>query len=167
MRMLVLSVAAALLVSGCASKVQLQSKFDYASVAPMLSPGKNKLSGSALIRQVGGGVVTCAGYPVYLMPASEYAREWARKIYKSESRGFFSTRGRGIVFTNLDPSFTRAVKEVTCNAQGFFSFPDVADGDFFLFTKINWSVGGEIQGGSVMRAVSLRGSESVDIVLSP
>lgn len=158
---------AVLLLSGCASKVQLNSKFDYAAVAPMLEPGSNSISGSALIRQVGGGIVTCAGYPVYLMPVSEYAREWAKRIYKSDAGGFFMTKGRGIVFTNLDPSFTKAVRETKCNAQGFFSFPDVADGNFFVFTKINWYAGDVAQGGSIMKAVSLRGAQKAEVVLAP
>lgn len=159
--------AVVLLVSGCASKVRLNSTFDYAAVAPMLEPGLNSVSGSALIRQVGGGVVTCAGNPVYLMPVSDYAREWAKRIYKSESGGYFMTKGRGIVFANLDRSFTKAVKETRCNAQGFFTFSEVADGNFLLFTKINWFVDGAAQGGSIMKAISVQGAQKVEVVLAP
>ncbi len=168
MKLLAPFIATAVFAAACASNqtVVLSSQFDPATVEPMLRAGGNQVSGSALIRQVGGGVVTCAGGMVYLMPVSPYAREWARVIYQSEVQGYYKTQGRGIEFSNLDQRFAAAVRSTACNAQGFFNFPDVADGQFYVFAKVNWRVGGEIQGGSLMKSVSVRGGQKSEIVLS-
>jgi hypothetical protein len=70
------------LLSGCAANRQasLTTPFDKAQAQRMLEPGANSIRGSALMRQVGGGVVTCAGGQVFLMPVTEAAKEWATTI---------------------------------------------------------------------------------------
>lgn len=164
-----LAAVATLVVAGCSTtqKVQLSSNFDEKAVAHLLGPGPNQITGSALIRQGGGGVVTCAGGVVYLMPVTPYAKEWARYVYGSDLEGYHRTGGAGVEFTNLNLQFAGSVRMTNCNAQGFFAFNDVADGDFYVFTKINWRVGGDIQGGSLMKTASVRGGQKKEIVLAP
>ena len=71
-------------------------------------------------------------------------------------------------FTNDNPAFYQATKESTCDAQGFFKFDSIADGDFFVVTTVRWSPGGyTYEGGTLMRRVSLKGGETKEIVLAP
>lgn len=169
MKVISISLALTLLVAGCATNraVVLNSTFSLSEVEAQLKPGPNTVAGSAFVRQVGGGVVTCAGGSVYLMPITPYAREWAQHIYASQVEGYRPTQGRGIEFTNLSQQFAESIKTTTCNAQGFFEFSEVADGSYYAFTKVNWRVGGEIQGGSIMKSVAVRGGQKLNIVLAP
>ena len=58
-------------------------------------------------------------------------------------------------------------KSATCDPQGFFTFSNVANGTFYVFTRINWTVGSEIQGGTVMKTVVTAKGKVAEIVLSP
>ncbi|MES2609783.1 MAG: hypothetical protein V4679_06050 [Pseudomonadota bacterium] len=161
------AIAAAL--TGCVTiqQVQLSTRYDPDAVTPFVAPGQNQLTGSALIRQMGGGVVTCAGYPVHLIPATPYAKEWAGHLFGAGQQGFVPAGGAGVLITNVDPRFVAAGRTTTCNAQGFFTFADLADGEFYAFTSINWRVGDRIHGGSLMKAVTVRGGQKQEIVMAP
>ena len=67
-------IGALLFLSACMAsmppKHSMVSSFDPSEVEWFSSRGANSVYGSALIRQRGGGVVTCAGRSVSLTPAS-------------------------------------------------------------------------------------------------
>lgn len=163
-----LTVLAFAALTGCANKpAVLATTFDLQAAEKQLQDGPNTVTGSALIRQSGGGVVTCAGGSVFLMPKTARAREWAFLVYgTSGPAGYRSASGRGISFDSTDRFFS-TVRTATCDAQGNFKFARVGNGEFLLFTRITWMVGSSLQGGSIMRSVSLQNGESLDVVLSP
>lgn len=155
--------------AGCASMltttVPLKSSFDATAAMQMLAVGTNTIEGSALIRQQGGGVVTCAGEEVTLVPVTEYATERMMAIYGSDQRGY---RGSGLLkFTPDDPAYYSASRTVLGDAQGNFLFDKVADGDFFVTTTVTWTAGYARQGGVLMQRVKVTGGETKRIVLSP
>ena len=158
----------AILIAGCAANktVRLSRPFDGEHARSQLQDGPNTINGSALIRQAGGGIVTCAGNPVYLMPVTDTAKEWASHVYGSWNAGFRNAATQGVMFKNAD-EFMATVRTSICDPNGSFKFEHVANGEFFVFTRIVWHVGGEIQGGSVMRAVKVDGTSNPTIVLSP
>lgn len=164
---LAMTVAVACL-AGCATNraVTLTAPFDAAAAKAQLADGSNSIKGSALIRQVGGGVVTCAGGSVFLMPATAMANEWATYVYGNPNGGYFNASGLGMQFEGGQEMYA-ATKQTTCNAQGAFSFDRVADGEFLVFTRITWLVGYAQQGGSIMRRVKLAGGQATEVVLSP
>jgi hypothetical protein len=132
----------------------------------MLEPGTNSIRGSALIRQQGGGVVTCAGQSVTLMPVADIAREWSGHLFGSTSGGYASNYVVAAKkFNNTD--WSTVAKTTLCDAQGNFRFDRVADGEFYVFTSITWTVGYRVQGGMLMKPVKLDGSTMADIVLAP
>lgn len=155
--------------------IMLKSQFDLEQHTRLLQPGTNKITGSALIRQQGGGVVSCAGLAVSLIPATEYATERVIHLYGSNQKGFRSTTdalpptGSPIKFEPDDPDYTKSRPSVICDALGMFEFDDIADGAFYVVTSIVWSAGqyGNQQGGSLMQHVVLAGGETKRIVLSP
>lgn len=155
-------------LTGCANKpVGLSANFDRNAAEKQLQDGSNTLTGSALIRQAGGGVVTCAGGSVFLMPVTDRAREWAGLVYGTTGpTGYRSASVYGVSFDSSDPFFA-AVKSATCDAQGAFKFQRVADGEFLVFTRITWRAGDSLQGGSVMRNIKIQGGETKEVVLSP
>jgi hypothetical protein len=157
------------ILSGCAQNraISLTGSFDENQAKKMLEKGNNSIKGSALIRQQGGGIVTCAGGIVLLMPATGYAKEWAMNLYGSDVQGYFQTGPVGIDFENVDKRFYTSVRHTNCNAAGFFEFKEVADGTFYVFTKINWHAGGAIQGGSIMQSIKTENGQSYELTLSP
>lgn len=157
-----------LLLTGCLQQYTIKNNFNEAEAQNALKPGKNTIKGSALIRQNSGNVVTCAGTEISLIPVTEYSNERIFHLYKNTEKGFLSAIFYNPnAFTNDNFAYYRAMKNVTCNAQGFFSFNEIADGDFFVVSRIIWRVGYSTEGGLLMRKVSVRGGETKEIVLSP
>lgn len=70
---------------------------------------------------------------------------------------------------NIEPKsaeFGRLVRRTQCDAQGNFIFDRVADGDWFVETKVTWVVAGVQQGGAIMRRVSVAGG-AVSVIVAP
>lgn len=161
MKLFMLSLVATAL-AGCATqKVKVDVPFDEKQAAALMQPGVNTIKGSALIRQRGGTVVTCAGSDVGLIPATAYARKRMEIIYGS---GTFAPVVPTFDYT--PPAYQQHVRKSTCNAQGFFTFDRVADGEFFVATSVQWEAGYTMQGGALMQRVSVSGGELKEIVLT-
>ena len=131
----------------------------------MLRPGTNTIKGSGLIRQQGGGVVTCAGNEVVLIPATAYSTERMKAIYPS-AEGGLTVLGE-IRFEPNPPEYRTTVRTTKCDAQGSFVYDRVADGKFFVVSSVVWYVRDIRQGGNMMKSVTLSGGETKTVVLSP
>lgn len=172
MKKLVLAVIAMAALSGCANNrmVTLNIPFDEAAARKLLEPGTNAIQGSGLIRQGGGGIVTCAGRPVVLIPNTAYAQGWMQEVFKSKDGGYKSTANDGVVFQD-SAAFDAAQKTTQCDALGAFSFDEVADGEFYVLTTVKWNVAtgfGPIpQGGALAKLVKPSGGKTTKVVLAP
>ena len=133
----------------------------------MLAPGSNALRGSAFLLQRGGGVVTCAGRPVDLTPATAYASERMSWIYGPPKEGYVSARAlTHYTFSPDEPEYVTLSRRTKCDAQGKFEFDGVADGTFFVTTFVAWAVGREVQGGTLAQRVTLSGGKVANIIIS-
>ena len=167
-------VAGGLLLTGCAQKqwvplppaIKLPA-FDASDARRLLGDGVNAIRGSAFLRQQGGGVVTCAGATVYLIPATEYARQRLLAIYGSESGPARTPSTSGLAFDPDPPEYKTLVRQTQCDAQGTFSFDRVGDGDYFVTTAVIWTVAARQQGGLVMRRTRVSGGQGVNLVIAP
>ena len=56
-------------------QVEVQAKFDEEEIRRYSEPGTSGVKGQAFLRQQGGGIVTCAGSEVFLVPATPYYRQ--------------------------------------------------------------------------------------------
>lgn len=161
---------ATMVLSGCAVapyQVTLQHQFDARQAQRLMQPGVNIVEGSALIRQQGGGVVTCAGQGVSLIPRTDYAAERTLYLWGNVTRGYSHVYAMNMQFTPDPPAYGQHVARTICDAQGNFQFSNVADGEFFVVTVISWVVAGRVQGGGLFQAVSVNGGEVKRVVLSP
>lgn len=147
-------------------EVYIKSQFNEKKARKLLDIGVNTIKGSALIRQKGGGIVTCAGNTVSLIPVTKYAKERIKAFYGSSQKGFSSIYNR-IVFKKNSNKYLKLVKNTQCDAQGYFEFNNVANGSFFITTLVSWRVGYTSQGGSLMQKVKVKNGEVKNIVLSP
>jgi len=164
-----LVVSAVVVLVGCAAPqaIQTTTSFDPAHANSMLVAGPNSVRGSALIRQRAGGVVTCAGREVWLIPSTAYAEERFNAIYGNVDRGYTPAFG-GKRVAGEEPQYRELMRKTICDAQGYFKFENVADGSFYLVSAITWQVSAYVpEGGAVMQKVTLKGGENKEIVLSP
>jgi hypothetical protein len=161
---------------GCLAKTQfltISTKFDKETAEKQMRPGKNTLKGSALFRQAGGGIVTCAGNTVSLFPYSNYARERMTGLYLNEKGGVNYVLPQSDPaapersYTSSDPAYDALVENTQCNTQGFFTFNNLADGDYYVVTHILWRVDRyTTQGGYLMKKVHISGGETKEIVIT-
>lgn len=159
-----------LFLTGCLSQpiktVYIESPFNSDVAESLLEEGDNKIEGSALIRQVGGGVVSCAGRNVYLIPKTEYLTERINHLYGNEIKGYNSSNNFN--FSPESEEFRNLKKVALCDVQGYFEFDNVADGDFYIVSSIVWRVSKyKNEGGSLFTQVSIKNGETKNIVLAP
>ena len=164
--------------------VNLNSVFDEEEAKRILEDGNNTIKGSAVIRQAGGTVVTCAGCEVLCYPATDYAQERinviygnTEKAYKKLSRDYSRPENRNKGYFDKDPKYVFIPdyekyhyyrKKSIGNSQGFFEFENLKDGNYFIITTIVWGFGyPEIYGGTLMLRVEIRDGETKKIVLAP
>jgi hypothetical protein len=144
----------------------VQAPFDATVARAMLSDGPNTIKGNAFMRQQGGGVVTCAGQVVYLVPATAYAAERVQALYGNVERGVNAGR-RNFRFSPEPADYLSLVRTSRCDSQGNFVFERVADGDFFVNTLVSWQVGNAAQGGQLMHRAAVKAGQTVSLVMSP
>lgn len=155
-------------LAACAGAlVTLTTQFNSADVAWAAGKGKNGVSGQAFLRQQGGGVVTCASEEVTLVPVSPYATERIMARYGNTTSG-----SAGFLFSNRlpepDASYMTSIRTAHCDAQGNFSFTDLPDGDYYVVTKVVWTVGNNIfpEGAGLMQKVSLHDGQQPKVILT-
>jgi hypothetical protein len=168
MKLKLLSVACtAFLLSACAGiqTVNITTPFDTKEAAVINQAGKSTITGSALLKRNDGQTVTCAGEVVYLIPYTTYANSRMLALYGGTNKGF--NRYNRPTFVPDSPEYYSYQKQTQCNAQGFFTFRNIADGDYFVVTAVKWTVSNSAQGGNLMRRVAVKGGETVEIVLAP
>lgn len=164
---LVTLAAATSLLSACVAMqtVNIATPFDTKEAAVIKQAGKNTITGSALMKRNDGQTVTCSGEEVSLIPYTLYANSRMLTLYGGNAKGF--NRGMRVTFVPDSPEYKEYQKKTQCNAQGFFSFKNIADGDYFVVTVVKWVVDYTPQGGNLMKRVTVKGGETAEIVLAP
>lgn len=151
-------------------QIELKNKFDVNEAKRLMKDGKNTIKGSALLRQVDGGIQTCAGEKVILFPFTKYAEERMSYLYANTERGYNSHRS--FIFNPDEADYAVFVKKEYCDVDGRFTFKKVADGTFFVVTPVRWNVvlnqygATQAQGGILMQKVTVKNGETKRVVLS-
>lgn len=156
-------------LAGCVAPPQVRpphhitSSFDEGMARKLIEDGVNTIKGNSFMRQRGGGVVTCAGLSVNLVPATNYAKERISVLYGSSEGG---VSRHNYTFEPDPPAYRELVKKTTCDSQGNFQFDKVADGEFYVNTTVAWQAGNKLQGGNMIKLVIVRNGQTVSIVIS-
>lgn len=177
MRKAAVLIAFCATLSGCitlgpnrfSSPTIVHTPFDVTETKKLLEPGNNSIRGSALVRQQGGGVVTCSGTEVTLFPATPYAVERIRLTFGSDHRAFIPADGYYLAyrFEPDPPEYSTMKRTVVCDAQGAFEFDALADGEYYVTTSIMWKAGNMRQGGVIVQRFKVTGGEAKRVVLTP
>ena len=146
--------------------VPLQTVFDPSEVAFINELGSNTIRGSAFIRQQGGGVVSCAGNEVYLVPRGAHSIERMDIVYgETSSPGFrLAIADRKMPEPPVD-AYRSYQRETNCDIDGKFEFQNVAPGAYFVMTHVTWTVRYSTQGGALMVPVTFAGSDELKNVV--
>tara|TARA_B110000967_G_C18656691_1_gene446101 strand:- start:164 stop:772 length:609 start_codon:yes stop_codon:yes gene_type:complete len=115
--------------------------------------GSNSISGSAFLRQGGGGIVNCAGNTVLLK--KQVSLNLKRNAYASE---YLALPNRDRAVTVTDPALIEFEKDLAgirgsfikrsaCDVDGKFKFANLDSGTYKITTKVYWVVMDEGQGG--------------------
>lgn len=163
---IILITALLISYSSCVQTYKLDKDFDAKQAKKLIQKGPNTIQGSALMRQKQGSVVHCGGNEIELVPVTEYASERIKHIYGSTEEGVKSISPQATEFKPDNPAYHELVRTTTCDSQGKFKFENVANGEFFVTTRIIWGVYAS-QGGYLMKRVEVSGGETKDVVLSP
>lgn len=155
-------------ITGCVQPqapitVTLNSTFNEEEAKSLLIDGTNTIQGNAFMRQLGGGVVACAGNEVFLTPVTAYATERIFAIYGNSEMGLSQ---RPIQFIPDIKAYKDLIKKTQCNSQGNFKFDKVADGTFYVVTSVRWQIGNSPQGGTLMKKVSVKNGEVQEIIIA-
>jgi hypothetical protein len=139
---------------------------DVEAATAMLAPGTGTLKGSALMRQRGGGVVTCAGNDVFLIPATASVTSELRRIFGGD-KGYVARGGNAMLGGGKLVVAPKPNRQGVCNAQGFFTFTNVRAGQWYVMTTTTWTVGDEYQGGTILGTGEVMEGQETEIVLTP
>ena len=155
------TMSLALTLSACAATPHVfQNSYTEETLPQAVNiEGDNTVSGSAFLRQNGGGVVSCAGNSVVLkrelyFPRSAYAREvnglssWVRSASEIDSRH--------TAFEYELRQLQNSMKRTTaCDVDGKFEFENLAPGTYSVCTRVYWVVADAGQGGNVQGSVTI------------
>ncbi len=132
--------------------VQVSTPFVPSEYTKYAATGSGRIEGQAFLRQNGGGVVTCAGSPVLLVPDTAFIRE---AISVARTGAVIGLGGAQLSIAPKD-----ALKRSTCDAQGGFVFERVPAADWVVTTEVKWQVAGNQQGGTLLKNVSVKSGTS-------
>lgn len=148
------------LLAGCVSGPKLESVFDPSEAEAINQSGFGAVNGQAFLKRSDGSVVYAAGSEVYLIPRSTYAD--AHMAYLFQGRKFNNTAEE----PSTEPAYLSMTKRTKADADGRFTFSLLADGNYYLLTKITWKEGKIEAGGDLMEFVSLNGGQVVQVFMT-
>ena len=141
---------------------QTLATYDAEEVSWSKERGSASIHGNAFLRKQDGAIVSCAGLPLSLVPASSYANERISHLYGNLEQGR-SNNSRQI--DEGDPDYFEDHKTTICDVDGRFKFEYLPAGDYYLISSIFW--GNPVQGGmNLMKKVSLSLGELEEITVS-
>ena len=157
-----------LTVAGCAQfglqETALSTPIASSEVDWARRSGANTVNGIARMN-AGGTSHTCAGQSANLIPDSAYARARMTAIFGNATKGMRAASLGAVKFERDDPLYVSTLRTTRCDALGSFSFPRVPDGVWYVTTSVKWQGASQVEGGSVMQRVDLRGGRLVKVSL--
>jgi hypothetical protein len=162
----------AMAVGGCAQLGALSTPQGSALSTPIApaeiewarKPGTNSVSGTAIVK-AGGTSHTCEGQSANLIPDSAYARARMSAIFGNTARGTRAASLGPVKFERDDPLYVSSLRSTRCDASGSFSFARIPDGVWYVTTSVKWQGPAQVEGGSMMQRVDVRGGRLVKVVL--
>jgi hypothetical protein len=142
------------------SAPKINASFNAADAAFIYQQGKGGIKGQAFLRRNDGIVIYAAGSDVVLIPKTTYSTERINALYGSGKINLYTPSPES------PPGFEAATRQTKANGEGRFEFPNLADGDYYIVTKVIWMVGNMQQGGALMEQAQIRAGATVEVIMS-
>lgn len=165
-------------ISGCVTmqpkteEYRLASVFDSEFAESQIATGGGEISGTAFLRQQGGGVVTCAGQDVQLIPITDYASDRIFRLYgglpsinATAVQDVRSALRTNLKFIPDPPEYKKHSRTTKCDAQGEFQFTQVKDGEYYISTTVVWQVQTP-QGGTLATRARVENGKSPRLIMT-
>lgn len=158
------------LLTGCfTTTYDVKSSFDIKAASYVNQKGNSLIEGQAFLNQKGGGVVTCAGKNVSLLPVTEFASERMMILYKNIERGYLNYTAATMIKISPEapPEYYSTGRQARCDAQGNFKFKNLPAGkEFYITTTVMWEVDYIPEGGYLMLKVKTKANEIIEVILN-
>ncbi|MEF3366137.1 carboxypeptidase-like regulatory domain-containing protein [Methylocystis sp. 9N] len=142
--------------------------FEPAQANYIRAPGKGVIAGQAFLRDRSGrsNVRYAAGETVRLIPATTYAQARIKHFYGSVK----FVPAASIPKVEADAQYAALTRTTKTEADGRFTFQNVAPGRYYLTTQLVWTPkdASVPEGGAIYEEVTLTGNESgpLSVILS-
>ena len=157
-----------LAVAGCAQlgtqETALSTPISPSELDWARGSGANTVSGTALIN-TNGRSYTCTGQSANLIPDTAYARARMMAIFGNATKGMRASSLGAVKFERDDTLYVSTLRTTRCDASGSFSFPRVPDGVWYVTSSVKWEGASQVEGGSMMQRVDVRGGRQVKVSL--
>jgi hypothetical protein len=135
-------------LQGCSSQpVTLAVPLNRAEAESLLRPGPYSVEGRIFFEPDQGHVlafpdtvVSCASRQVFLIPYTDYSREWALAFFGRPVTDLayrLSHRGPQNPIVGTDDLLALS-RRSECDKEGGFSIKGVSSGDYFLLARVDW-----------------------------
>jgi hypothetical protein len=138
-------LAIPLALAGCTPGPRMEvvsTPINVEELAPYGRPAKTRIEGQAFMVQRGGGVVTCAGNPVYLIPATDFFSDAIRSAARGAVVGISESEIARLDEVhhriNQTPGATDLIHTARCDATERFRFQAVAARPWIAVTLVRW-----------------------------
>lgn len=175
MKKLLLVGLISVVLTGCsaamqpAKQVDIPHQFDVNQVKKQLENGTETLKGNAFLRQMGGGIVNCAGSNVDLYPYTPYSDVRIQAQYPKDMWLGSRIKSRD-TFNPSAPEFDVLKRTTVCDSEGNFEFDSVKDGNYIVVTQVVWSVQGQFgpqrQGGYLIKNIAVNKGQKSKVIVS-
>ena len=115
--------------------------------------------------KAGDTTYTCAGQSAMLIPDSAYARARVTAIFGNATKGTRAASLGPVKFERDDPLYVSTLRTTRSDGSGSFSFPRVPDGVWYVTTSVKWQGASQVEGGSMMQRLDVRGGRMAKVML--
>lgn len=160
-----LSIICLAIVAGCVAPTKMPAveriEFPIEEYSALPASGTGVVEGQAFLKTRGGDVKTAAGSVVLLNPVTSYSNQWYEINYILQKP-----------LTEADPRLQKYETTKTADAEGRFKFTNVPPGEYYVVSKVTWEAptgyqgAMETQGGIVAKRITVKNSETTEIVVT-
>jgi len=147
----------------CAPRLSPTTHFDASAALSDLEEGSNTITGRASIISPNGFTRTCEYDGVSLIPVTAYSNEWMSLVFGSQQGGY--ARHNAYERLSGDDGFDKYARRGECDEAGRFRFEHVANGKYFVVSKITWLLRWTRSGGALAQTVEVSGGQSKQLLL--
>jgi hypothetical protein len=170
---LIIFMVLSLTFSACKFRtIDLTSPFDVATAERLMQQGNNTIVVNSFMRQMAGGIVNCGGFNVLLIPVTNTSQEIVTAIFKNPNGGcvnpiYFDS----FEVKNQDEAYKKYIFTKTCNSEGYVTFENITDGEFYVVSTIIWQLPfgyylTSTEGGVMYKRVSVSGGQKLDVIIT-